>query len=112
MPGSLLAGLEALPMFAQSPLGRFIEWKANALPVALPLLAAIGVLIAPLRSWRRKRKLRGLHCSGERSPTAASARDASQARSQSYIGPIKSPGQLLVGAASDRTPSFSVRTLL
>ena len=36
MPGSLLAGLEALPMFAQSPLGRFVKWRANALPVALP----------------------------------------------------------------------------
>ena len=47
-------------MFAQSPLGRFVEWRANALPVALPLLAAIGVLIVPLRSWRLKRKLRAL----------------------------------------------------
>ena len=68
MPGSLLAGLEALPMFAQSPLGRFIEWKANALPVALPLLAAIGVLIAPWRSWRRKRKLRAFIAAAREAP--------------------------------------------
>src|SRR5271166_3794456 len=66
---------------------------------------------SPVALTEAQTEAEGLHCSGERSPTAASARDASQASSQSNIGPIKSPGQLLVGAASDRTPSFSVRTL-
>src|SRR5580704_12753956 len=36
---------------------------------------------------------------------------AGKSNSGRVAGPIKSPGQLLVGAASDRTPSFSVCTI-
>ena len=70
--GSLLTGLEILPMFAQSPLGssnggptrsRFPCWLRSAFSW-------------PRCDHRGARGTKGLHCSGERSRSAPSSRDA------------------------------------